>query len=87
MTFAIYIVLFLGFLVAGLNLLPTAGLLTSGIGDAFNLIIGYMKAWNFILPISELLACVLIAIGFELFVWGWVAFKWVVHVLRGTSSG
>lgn len=87
MTFAIYIVLFLGFFVAGLNILPDAGALDGGISAAFSTIIGYMKAWNFLLPISELLAAVSLALTFELFVWGWHAFRWITHLLRGSSSG
>jgi hypothetical protein len=51
------------------------------------LIIGYMKAWNFLLPIDTLFICVGTVLTFHIAIWGWQALKWVVSVLRGNQSG
>lgn len=87
MTFAIFIGLFLVLFVAFLNWLPVAGGLDSGISAAIFTIIGSMKAWNFIFPISELFTCVLIILAYEVLYWGYKAVLGAVHLIRGTNSG
>jgi len=87
MTFAIYIVLFLGLFVAVLNFLPLAGPLSPAIAESFVLIISSMKAWNFFFPIAELFICVGIILTYEIAVWV-VAQTWrVVKFIRGHSDG
>jgi len=54
MIFAAFIILVLGMFIAGLNILPVADPFNTGIVTSINLIVGYMKAWNFIFPISEI---------------------------------
>jgi len=79
-TSAIFIVLFLGFLVAGLNILPVAGGLSVSISSAIAIIIGYMKAWNFFFPITELFICFGIVMTIEIVIWGWHGIKWLIHL-------
>jgi len=80
MTFAIYIILFIGLFLGVLNILPVAGVLNPAFASSVIVIIGYMKAWNFLLPISDLFICVGIVISFELVVWAWHALKWILHL-------
>jgi len=87
MTFAIFIILFLLFLIAVLNFLPVAGVLTPGFSSSLGIIVGYMKSWNFLLPINELLICVAIIVAYELIVWLWRVLKYVLHLIRGGTSG
>ena len=87
MTFAIFFILFLGLFIVVLNILPVAGALSPAIASSISLIIGYMKAWNFLLPIDTLFICVGTVLTFHIAVWGWQALKWVVSVLRGNQSG
>jgi len=86
MTFAIFIILFFGLFIAVLNALPLAGALSPSISSSIILIVGYMKAWNFLFPITELLQCVLLVVAFELAIWVWHALKWVLHLIRGGTS-
>jgi len=87
MTFAIYIVLFLSFFIAVLNFLPLAGTLPVAISSSITLVVGYMKAWNFLLPISDIFICVGILTTYYLLVWFWHALKYVVSIIRGNQSG
>jgi len=87
MTFAIFIVLILGLFIAMLNLLPTVGALPVPIGTAFSTIIGYMRAWDFLFPIHEILNLVGIFIGVEIAIWVWHVLWRVVRFIRGSSDG
>lgn len=86
MTFAIYIFLSLGLLTAILNVLPVAGPSLAAFFESMVLVFGYMKAWNFLLPISEMFICLGVVIAYEVGVWGvhalLAAYKWV----RGMST-
>jgi len=87
MTFAIFIVLVLGLFIAVLNALPVATAFSPAFSSSVLIIIGYMKAWNFLLPITELFVCVGIVLAFELAIWFWHAIKWTIHFIRGTNTG
>lgn len=87
MTFAIFFVLILALFIAVLNVLPVASALPLAFSSALVSIIGFMKAWNFFFPITEIFICVGIVLTFDLIVWG---FHWVWKVmkfLRGHSDG
>lgn len=86
MTFAIFIFLFLALLLTGLNLLPEAQPISENIQAGLEMIIGYMMAWNFLIPINELLICVGIIITIEFSIWFWKALKWVFNIIRGTGT-
>lgn len=86
MTFAIFIVLFLGLLVTGLNFLPDATALNDSFASSLHLIVGTMKAWNFMFAISDLFVCLTIVLTFEAIVWGWHAIKWMLHIIRGSND-
>lgn len=87
MTFGIFIILALGLLVGIINILPVAGPLSTGISSGIILIIGMMKAWNFLLPISELLICVGIVLVYEVTVWGIHVLWRIYHAVRGNTNG
>ena len=85
MTTAIFLILFFIFFVAVLNFLPTAGALPASFSSAFTLVVGYMKAWNFIFPVSELFVCVGIIVVYELIYWGWRALTGATRIVRGST--
>jgi hypothetical protein len=87
MTFAIFMILFLGLFIAVLNILPVATPLAPQFLVAIQTIVGYMQAWNFFLPISELIQAFVVVMGLEVTIWVWQALKWVLHIIRGTNSG
>lgn len=85
MTFAIFIVLVFGVFIALLNILPGISSFTFDIGGAITTIISYMRAWNFLFPIQEMLLLLLAVIAFEVSVWVWNVSWKVVKFLRGHS--
>jgi len=87
MTFAIFIVLVFGLFIAGLNILPTGGASVEAFTDGFSLIVGTMKAWDFLLPISEMFICLGIVVTYEVLVWGVHATFRVINWVRGTNTG
>lgn len=87
MTFAIFIILFLGLFIAVLNVLPVADTISTNISSSITLVIGYMKAWDFLFPITEILICVGLVTTFYLVIWLWHALKYVMSVIRGNQSG
>jgi len=86
MTTAIFLILFFAFLVAVLNFLPLAGTTVPAFLTAIATFVVYMKAWNFLFPISELLFCVGIVVGFEIIVWTWHVLRWILKIVRGATS-
>jgi len=87
MTFAVFIVLILGFLIAILNFLPDAGNLPIGISNAIYGKVGTLKAWNWLLPVNELLTAVKVVISYEVIVWAWHTLVKIAKYLRGHSDG
>lgn len=88
MTFAIFILLALGLFVALLNVLPTLAVGTVATYAAgFNTIVGYMKFFDYLFPIHELLGLVLVMITFEVIVWIWHVSWKVIKFVRGYHGG
>lgn len=83
MTTIAYIILTLSLLVAILNGLPVAGALPEGVSSAIVLIVGYMKAWNYFFPITELFVCTGIVLGYEIIVWTMQALFRAFRSIRG----
>jgi len=86
MTTIIFLLLVFGLFIVGLNLLPTADPINSNISTGLNFIVGQMKAWNFMFPISELITLVGIIAGVELGILAFKFFKWGMHYLRGSTQ-
>jgi len=87
MTFAIFIVLVLGLFIALLNILPLASAYAFSFTPSIATIVGYMKAWNFMFPITELITLVSAFVTFELAIWAWHVSWKVVKMIRGHSDG
>jgi len=85
MTTAIFLILFFAFFIAGLNFLPVADTTPPVLITSIGTLVGYMKAWNFLFPISELFWAVSIFIGFELTMFIWYALNWVFRKIRGAT--
>jgi len=86
MTFAIFIVLFVIFFFAGINLLPAMPSNVSAFQESITNIIGILKAWNFILPVSDLFVCVAIITVASIALWTLKLTKWLIGVVRGTGT-
>jgi len=87
MTFAIYIILVLGVFIGALNILPNATDYAFSFAPSITLVAGYMKAWDFLFPIHELITLVTAFVAFEISVWVWHVLWKVVKFLRGHSDG
>jgi len=87
MTFAVFIVLVFGVFVTLLNLLPPVSAFGFDASGAVTTIIQFMRAWDFIFPIHELLILVASVISFEISIWVWHVSWRVVKFLRGHSDG
>jgi len=86
MTFAIFIVLVFGVFIALLNILPDVSAFSFDAGSAISTLIGYARAWDYYLPITELLSVVGIVIVFEVSVWIWHISWRVIKFLRGHTD-
>jgi len=87
MTFAIYIVLVLGVFIGLLNILPDASSYAFSFQPSIALVVGYMKSWDFLFPVTELLTLVGAFVTFEISVWTWHVLWKVIKFLRGHSDG
>jgi len=87
MSFAIFIVLVLGLFVAILNFLPVASTLPFAFQSSFTLVLGYLHAWNFLLPVDETLTAFGIVIAYEITVWAMHVLFRTVRFIRGHSDG
>jgi len=86
MTTAIFLILFFAFFVAFLNFLPVATPANSLLVSSWGYLIGNLKAWNWLFPITELLICVGIVIAYEILVWTYFhVLIPIVRVIRGTT--
>jgi len=83
MTTTLYILAILALFLIGVNLLPNVGDYPA-IQEGVLVIAGYMKAWNSFFPIDVLFSIVVIITLTEIAIWGFKAFRWVMHYLRGT---
>lgn len=87
MTFAFFIILILGLFVAGLNALPVAVPISAGFLSSITMMAGYLKAWDWLLPVTELIISLKIVLGYELTVWLMIATWRVIKFIRGHSDG
>jgi len=86
MTTAIFLILFFALFVAVLNWLPVATATNSAFLTSIATMVGYVKSWDFLFPITELFICVGIVVGFEVIVWGWNVMTWVLKKVRGATQ-
>jgi len=86
MTLLVFLLAFITFLLAALNLLPLASDLPSGITTGFILVVGYIKAWDSIFAFTELFQAVafVAAVYTIIFIWH-VVIKIIGWVRGGTS--
>jgi len=87
MTFAIFIVLILGLFIAVLNILPLASAYAFSFAPSVATIVGFMKAWDFMFPVHEILALVVAFFVFEISIWTWQVLWRIVKFIRGHSDG
>jgi len=87
MTFAIFIGLVLALFIAFLNVLPVATTLNPVFISSIVTMVGYLKAWNFFLPITELLYCVGIVAVYEFTWWTIRNLTKFIKFIRGHSDG
>lgn len=87
MTFAIFIVLIFGVLVALLNALPNVSSFGFDAGYTISAIIAYARSWDFLLPIHETILVTLAVISIDVAIWIWHASWRVIKFLRGHSDG
>jgi len=86
MTFLIFIIGFIAFVIVILNVLPTAVPLSPLFANSFSSIVASMKAWDAIFPIHELLTLVAFVAIFESLILLFKFIKWTVHILRGGNA-
>jgi len=87
MIFGVFIILALGLFIAVLNILPLANTYAFSFAPAISVIAGYMKSWDFMFPIHELLTLVIAYFTFEIAIWVWHVLWKVVKLIRGHSDG
>lgn len=85
-TFAAFIVLILGALVALVIALPVASPLDPAYLSIITSSFASLKAWNSYLPITEGLTLLGIILGIDLAVWTWKNVSRLVKFVRGTTS-
>lgn len=85
-TFGLWFLAIMTTFIVALNLLPVASALPFPVSSAFATIVSFMKTWNFILPITEILSMVIIITSVHLAVWTFRVLWKVVHWLRGSNS-
>jgi len=75
-------------LVGVLNLLPDYEEmpLPEGFLDAFTTMMGYMIAWDEVLPISTLITCATIILIAQMSIFTWKGGVWLLKTVRGTSA-
>jgi len=85
MTTIIFVILMISFFIAILNWLPAIGASNSFFAISIATMVGYMKSWDFLFPITELFICVAIVVAYEIVVWSWVVLNFVYVRIRGTT--
>jgi len=86
MIFAVFIILILGLFIGFLNILPVAGALSFSFEPAVESIVGFLRAWDWLFPIHELLAYLVIFIGLEIALWTLRQLRSVVKFIRGHTD-
>jgi len=86
MTTLIFLTLFFIFLIAVIGYFPDADPANSVLVSCLSYLIGNMKAWNWLLPINELLVCVGIIVAYEIIIWTWFhVLAPITKIIRGTT--
>jgi len=86
MTLLLFLIAFVSFFFLALNFLPTANPLPPAFSDGFSSIIGFMKAWDFLFPITEMLILFSFIVSVEFSLW---FFRWIwrlIVLIRGSNS-
>jgi len=89
LTLAITIAAFFGFLILGLNLLPSTTQipLDSHFATAITTVLGYYFAWSTVFTVlNDLWSAMLWAIGLEVAIFLWRMVRWVIGVVRGSKA-
>ena len=73
MTTIIYIILCLGLIIGGLNIIPPISNypLPIEMTNAVTYFIAILKSWNWLFAIDTLFQCVILIISYEILIWGW----------------
>jgi len=87
MTFAIFIILVLGVFIGLLNVLPPVSAFPIDGGNALGSIVAFMKTWDFLLPVTEIMVLGGIVVAVELSIWVWRISMKVIRFIRGHSDG
>lgn len=85
-TFGLWFLAVLTAFVVFLNLLPVASTLPFAFSSSVATIVSFMKTWNFILPITEILLMVSVITTIHLAVWAFRVGWKIIHWLRGSTS-
>jgi len=85
MTLIVFLLAFMTFLVAILNILPTAQL-PADIASSFAYLAGSMKAWGFLLPINTLFYAAGFVVAVDLILLGWWVAEWLIGLVRGSTT-
>jgi len=72
-------------LISLFGILPQVTLVVTQFTSAITLIIGYMLAWDWMLPIHELLSLVLFEFTVDMVFWHWHVARYIIHFFRGTT--
>jgi len=89
MTLLIFLLAFIAFALGALNLLPNAtaqNALPEQVQTAFQLVVGYMKAWDGILAITPLFQAMVFVAGVSVFIFLWHVVIRLIHWVRGATS-
>jgi len=69
------------------SLFPDGGLgLPVQFTDGITLIVNYAEAWNWLLPIDDMIAVVITILGIELIFLSVKLYLWVIRTIRGSGS-
>jgi len=79
--------IFYQFLAFIIGFLPTGDLgIPTEFTDGLNLIVQYLHAWSWLLPVDQLLAAVITVIGFYAILMGVRITLWIIRTVRGSGS-
>jgi len=73
-------------LITGLNYLPPAQPLPTEFVNGIHLMFQYLRGLNFLVPIDQIFAALLVVLSYIAFVWIFEIVLWVIHMYRGLRS-